>query len=147
MCVIHRILRLCATTALLAEVSMMIKNFFCTYYVLHSNSILLLIASVVSNSVRPHRRHPTRLPRLWDSPDKNTGVGCISFSNTMHTCQVTSVTSNSVQPHGQQPTRLLCPRDSLGKNTGVGCHFLLHLRIYYSLHIIVGKYIHILRHV
>ena len=34
------------------------------------------VASVVSNSVRPHRRQPTRLPRPWDSPGKNTGVGC-----------------------------------------------------------------------
>ena len=33
-------------------------------------------AAVVSDSVRPHRRQPTRLPRLWDSPGKNTGVGC-----------------------------------------------------------------------
>ena len=24
----------------------------------------------------PHRRHPTRLPRPWDSPGKNAGVGC-----------------------------------------------------------------------
>ena len=24
----------------------------------------------------PRRRQPTRLPRLWDSPGKNTGVGC-----------------------------------------------------------------------
>ena len=28
------------------------------------------------DSVRPHRRQPTRLPRPWDSPGKNTGVGC-----------------------------------------------------------------------
>ena len=34
------------------------------------------VASVVSDSVRPHRRRPTRLPRPWDSPGKNTGVGC-----------------------------------------------------------------------
>ena len=34
------------------------------------------VASVMSNSVRPHRRQPTRLPRPWDSPGKNTGVGC-----------------------------------------------------------------------
>ena len=33
-------------------------------------------ASVVSNSVRPHRWQPTRLRCPWDSPDKNTGVGC-----------------------------------------------------------------------
>ena len=30
----------------------------------------------MSDSVRPHRRQPTRLPRSWDSPGKNTGVGC-----------------------------------------------------------------------
>ena len=34
------------------------------------------VASVVSDSLRPHRRQPTRLPRPWDSPGKNTGVGC-----------------------------------------------------------------------
>ena len=27
-------------------------------------------------SMQPHRRQPTRLPRPWDSPGKNTGVGC-----------------------------------------------------------------------
>ena len=27
-------------------------------------------------TLRPHRRKPTRLPRPWDSPGKNTGVGC-----------------------------------------------------------------------
>ena len=30
----------------------------------------------MSDSVRPHRQQPTRLPRPWDSPGKNTGVGC-----------------------------------------------------------------------
>ena len=30
----------------------------------------------MSNSVRPHRWKPTRLPCPWDSPGKNTGVGC-----------------------------------------------------------------------
>ena len=34
------------------------------------------VASVVSNSVRPHRRQPTGLRHPWDSPGKNTGVGC-----------------------------------------------------------------------
>ena len=34
------------------------------------------VASVVSNSVRPCRWQPTRLPRPWDSLSKNTGVGC-----------------------------------------------------------------------
>ena len=30
----------------------------------------------MSNSVRPQRQQPTRLPRPWDSPGKNIGVGC-----------------------------------------------------------------------
>ena len=30
----------------------------------------------MSDSVRPHRRQPTRLPRPWDSLGKNTGMGC-----------------------------------------------------------------------
>ena len=30
----------------------------------------------MSYSVWPHRRQPTRLPHPWDSPGKNTGVGC-----------------------------------------------------------------------
>ena len=30
----------------------------------------------MSDSVRPHRQQLTSLPRPWDSPGKNTGVGC-----------------------------------------------------------------------
>ena len=30
----------------------------------------------MSNSVRPHRRQPSRLRRPWDSPGKNTRAGC-----------------------------------------------------------------------
>ena len=40
------------------------------------------VASVVPDSVQPHRRQPTRLPRPWDSPGKNTGVGC----HFLHQC-------------------------------------------------------------
>ena len=34
------------------------------------------VASVVSDSLRPQRWQPTRLPRPWESPGKNTGVAC-----------------------------------------------------------------------
>ena len=34
------------------------------------------VASVVSDSVRPHRRQPTRLLHPWDFPGKSTRVGC-----------------------------------------------------------------------
>ena len=32
--------------------------------------------SIVSDSVRPHRQQPNWLLCPWDSPGKNTGVGC-----------------------------------------------------------------------
>ena len=48
----------------------MVFVFFC-------NSLLLLLSHFSHvYSVRPQRRQPTRLPRPWDSPGKNTGVGC-----------------------------------------------------------------------
>ena len=37
----------------------------------------------MSDSVRPHRQQPTRLPHPWDSPGKNTGVGCHFFLQYM----------------------------------------------------------------
>jgi len=33
--------------------------------------------------VRPHRRQPTRLLHPWDSPGKNTGVGCHFLLQTL----------------------------------------------------------------
>ena len=38
--------------------------------------VLLTIGSIMSDSVRPHRQQLTRLPHPWDSPGKNSGVGC-----------------------------------------------------------------------
>ena len=49
------------------KVSLFLKACCCCY---------CYVASVVSNSVRPHRPQPTRLLFPWDSPGKNTGVGC-----------------------------------------------------------------------
>ena len=42
----------------------------------HAATAAAAVTSVMSDSVRPHRRQPTRLPRPWDSSGKNTGVGC-----------------------------------------------------------------------
>ena len=44
-------------------------------------SFLLLAAAAAKSlqscpTLRPYRRQPTRLPHPWDSPGKNTGVGC-----------------------------------------------------------------------
>ena len=68
----------------------------------------------MSDSVRPHRRQPTRLPHPWDSPGKNTRVGCHFLLQCMKVKSESEVTqscpvSNSSRPHGLQPTRLLCP--------------------------------------
>ena len=51
--------------------------------------------SVVSDSVRPHRRQPTRLPRPWDSPGKNTGVGCHFLLQCMKVKSESEVTQSS----------------------------------------------------
>ena len=82
----------------------------------------------MSDSVRPQRRRPTRLPRPWDSPGKNTGVGCHFLLQCMKGKSESEVAQScpTPRPHGLQPSRLLCPWDCPGKSTGVGCHCLLH---------------------
>ena len=113
----------------------------------------------MSDSVRPHRWQPTRLPRPWDSPGKNTGVGCHfllqcmkvkSESEIAQSCPTLSdpmdcslpgfiygglvaVVSDSLRLHRLLPTRLLCPWDFPGKSTGVGCHCLLRKNAIVSL--------------
>ena len=53
-----------------------ILNLFLRTWNCHDYYCYYQVTSVVSDSMRPHRRQPTRLPRPWDSPGKNTGVGC-----------------------------------------------------------------------
>ena len=81
----------------------------------------------MSDSVRPLRWQPTRIRRPWNSPGKNTGVGCHFLLQCMKVKSESSrsVMSDSSRPHGLQPTRLLCPWDFPSKSTGVGCHCLL----------------------
>ena len=47
----------------------------------------------MSNSVRSHRRQPTRLRRPWDSPGKSTGVGCHCLLRNTY-CYIQKITSN-----------------------------------------------------
>ena len=95
--------------------------------------------SVVSNSLQPHRLWPTRLFCAWDSPGKNTAMGCHfllqrifptqgSNPSLAHCRQMLyrlshqgspdymvssqfsrSVVSNSLWPHESQHARLPCP--------------------------------------
>ena len=89
----------------------------------------------MSDSVRPHRRQPTRLPCPWDSPGKNTGVGCHFL---LQCVKVKGKSLSSVRllatpwtaayqaPHGKS-------WDFPGKSTGVGCHCLLRCLVYFIL--------------
>ena len=53
-----------------------------SYLFKFANTIILVLCyAMLSHFSRvqllwPHRRQPTRLPHPWDSPGKNTGVGC-----------------------------------------------------------------------
>ena len=66
-------------------------------------------------------------PRPWDSPGKNTGVGCRFLLQCMNVKSESEGAQLSLtqQPHGLQPTRLIRPCKLSGKSTGVGCHCLL----------------------
>ena len=86
------------------------------------------VASVVSDSVRPHRRQPTRLPRSWDSPGKNTGVGCHFLLQCMKVKSESEVAQSCPTLRNSMDGSL--PGSSVhgifqGKSTGVGCHCLL----------------------
>ena len=78
-------------------------------------------------TLRPHRQQHTRLLRPWDSPGKNTGVGCHFLLQCMKgKVKVKSLSRVQLfRIHGLQPTRLLRPWDFPDKSTGVGCHCLL----------------------
>ena len=52
----------------------------------------------MSNSVRPHRRQPTRLRRPWDSPSKNTGMGCHFLLQCMKMKSESEVTESCPTP-------------------------------------------------
>ena len=85
----------------------------------------------MSDSVRPHRQQPTGLPCPWDSPGKNTGVGC----HFLLQCTKVKSESEIAQscPTLSDPMDCSLPGSSVhgifpGNSTGVGCHCLLRHR-------------------
>ena len=74
----------------------------------------------------PHRRQPTRLPRPWDSPGKNAGVGFHFLLHYMKVKRESEVAQSCPTLCDHMDTRLRRPWDFLGKRTGVGCPFLRH---------------------
>ena len=81
----------------------------------------------MSDSVRPHRQQPTRLPHPWDSPGKNTGVGCHFLLQCMKVkvkvkllSRIRLLVTPWTAAHQAPPSM-----DFPGESTGVGCHCLL----------------------
>ena len=107
-----------------------IKFWWDALYATYKGCCCCWVASVVSDSAPSHRRPPTRLPRHWDSPGKNTGVGCHFLLQCMKVKSESEVAQSCLtqRPHGPQPTRLPRPWDFPGKSTGVGRHCLLHIK-------------------
>ena len=52
----------------------------------------------MSDSVQPHRQQPIRLPHPWDSPGKNTGVGCHFLLQCMKVKSESEVTQSCLIP-------------------------------------------------
>ena len=83
----------------------------------------------MSDSVGPHRRQPTRLPCPWDSPGKNTGVGCHFLLQCMKVESESEVTQSCLTL--SDPMDCSLPGSSIH---GIfqatvlegGCHCLLH---------------------
>ena len=80
----------------------------------------VLRRSVVSNSLQPHGLQPARLLCPWDSPGKNTGVGCHSLLQGFFPTQG----SNPHLLHWQAGSLPSEPPEK-PKNTGVGSLSLL----------------------
>ena len=54
------------------------------------------------STVQPHRRQPTRLPRPWDSPGKDTGVGFHFLLQCMKVKSESEVTQSCLTPKRNQ---------------------------------------------
>ena len=129
----------------------------CSIYTVQFSSVQFSsVAQSCPTLCDPIDGSPPRLPRSWNSPGKNAGVGCHfllqcrkvkSESKVAQSClTLPDPTDCSLQVssiHGifqarvlewgaiafsLEPTRLPRPWDYPGKNTGVGCHFLLQCR-------------------
>ena len=82
----------------------------------------------MSDSVRPHRWQPIRLPHPWDSPGKDTGVGCHFLLQCMKVKSESEVAQSC--PTLSNPMDCSLPGSSVDgifqvKSTEVGCHCLL----------------------
>ena len=59
----------------------------------------------MSDSVRLHGLQPTRLPHPWDSPGKNTGVGCHFLLQCMKVESESEVAQSTCRQNGEKYDR------------------------------------------
>ena len=79
------------------------------------------VVSVVSNSLRPHRWQPTRLPRRWDSPGKNTGVsphGLHTFKSSGRFCMCLASLADTFNLRLKSLFRMVHSKPSCSKTHG-----------------------------
>ena len=81
--------------------------------------LLLLSRSVMSDSVRPHRRQPTRLLCPWHFPGKNTRLGCYFLLQ----CMKVKSESEATQLCPTLPDPMDCTQP------GSSVHGILHARV------------------
>ena len=87
----------------------------------------------MSDSVRPRRRRPTRLPRPWDSPGKNTGVGCHFLLQCMKVKSQSEVAQSCPTLSDLMDCTLIGSSVHGIFPSGVGCHCLLKKINIYNL--------------
>ena len=116
-------------------------DFFCDFLVIQQRIVqppyvgIFNMLSAAAKSLQscltlcnPIDGQPTRLPRPWDSPGKNNGMGCHFLLQCMKVKSESEVAQSCPTLNKElQPTRLLRPWDFPGKSTGVGCHCLLQI--------------------
>ena len=82
--------------------------------------------------MRPHRWQPTRLPCPWDSPGKNTGVGCHFLLQCMKVKSESEVAQSCLtlsDPMDYSLTGSSVHGIFQARGTGVGCHCLLRFSV------------------
>ena len=104
----------------------------------------------MSDSVRPHRWQPTRLPCPWDSPRKNTGVGCHFLIQCMEVKSESEVAvmSDSATPRTAAYQAPLSEIHRLILNNLENCvSLLLQILFYFGIfsHLLVEFKLHICR--